>query len=324
MNYPDIYYLPEWLELYAQKDGEGYRYYKYEHPEGTILYPYVIRKAPYIIDGRQYYDIITPYGFNGPCIVDCTVTGRIKLIHEFGIDFTEHCKENNIIAEYVRFSPWLKNCNDFKELYQLRDNNRTVAIDLTVDDIMVDELRSKRRNIVRTARKSGVEIQFDFSGESIPEFFRLYRKTIEKNSIGQYYNFPIEFLKAHFDKLHEHIFIANAVADNQIVSSCFVLKQGNNLHYHLSANDYELTKFQGNSLLLYELALWGKEHGCRFLHLGGVGAANKSLMDFKYSFTHNDGMPFFVGTRVQNRGVYNALVAAGGKENSGFFPEYRG
>lgn len=324
MNYPDVYYLPEWLALYAQRDGETYGYYKYECSEGSVVYPYVLRKTPHLVNDIQYYDIITPYGFNGPCVIDCTLENRTNLINRFDMDFTAYCKANNIIAEYVRFSPWLHNCDDFGRLYKLRNNNRTVAIDLTAPDIMADEFRSKRRNQVRLAQKSGVEVQFDFSGESVGDFYRLYQKTIDKNSIGEYYNFSLRFLERHFDELQGHVFLANSVVNGQIISSCYALHHGEHLHYHLSANDYEMTKFQGNSLLVYELAQWGKEHGCKYLHLGGVGVANESLMRFKFSFTNSNGFPFWVGTRILNRAIYDTLTLERGGINPGYFPEYRG
>lgn len=324
MIIPDVYYLPEWLALYAPLDGEDHEYYVYECPEGTVLYPYVIRKAPYLVNGVQYFDIITPYGFNGPYAIGCEQENIKTLAAKFDTAFVAHCKENNIIAEYVRFSPWLHNCDVFGHLYALHENNQTVAINLDVPCIMMDELRSKRRNQVRLAQKFGVEVRFDFQGDTVSGFYSLYQNTIRKNSIGKYYDFSRSFLERHFAELAGHVFLANALVDNGLVSSCLVISQGEHLHYHLSANDYGMTKYQGNSLLLYELARWGKEHGYRYLHLGGVGVANKSLMDFKYSFTHNDGFLFPVGTRLHNKAAYDALIQLRGGANPAYFPEYRG
>ncbi|PKM71549.1 MAG: hypothetical protein CVU91_13260 [Firmicutes bacterium HGW-Firmicutes-16] len=322
MNYPDIYYLPEWLSLYARSDGEDYGYYTLQAINGTVIYPYVKRKAPYLVEDKQYYDIITPYGFNGPYIVECSNKG--KLLQTFDTDFSVYCEQNDIIAEYVRFSPWLKNHEDFCRLYSIRDNKRTIAIDLTVADILADEIKSKRRNEIRKAQKEGVSISLDFHGKSTAEFYGLYQNTVNKNGIGSYYQFPYSFVQEHFSAIINKVFIANAEIDGRLISSSIFIHHGDNLHYHLSANDYSAVKYQGNSLLLYEVALWGKENGFKHLHLGGVGAADKSLMDFKMSFTHSDGFPFYVGTKVRNEGVYNALAKMHSDSKTNYFPVYRG
>lgn len=321
MDYPDIYYLPEWLSLYAQRDGEDYGYYVLHCEHGTVIYPYVKRKAPYLVNGKQYYDIITPYGFNGPYIVECS--SKSKLLQAFNSDFSVYCEQHDIIAEYVRFSPWLKNHEDFGQLYNIRGNNKTIAIDLTVADILMDEIKSKRRNLIRAAQKKGVSIYFDFSGEKIAEFQSLYLNTIKKNDIGPYYQFPNSFIQEHFSAIIDKVFIANAEIDGRVISSGIFIHHGGNLHYHLSANDYSVVMYQGNSLLLYEAALWGKENGFKYLHLGGVGVANKSLMDFKMSFTHNEGFPFYVGTKIRNEGIYNALAEIHSNSDANYFPVYR-
>lgn len=321
---PDIYYLPEWRELYARRDGENCGCYVLNHPYGTVLYPYVLRKTPPAGDGETYYDIITPYGFNGPCVVDRNSGDLSALAAAFEQDFSRYCREHHIIAEYVRFSPWLKNVDVFGPFYTLRDNGQTVAIDLTVDDIFRDEISSKRRNLIRAAQKKGVVVEFDETGETVEEFYRLYQNTIQKNEISSYYQFPLSFLQEHFRALGSHVCIANAKVDGKIISSSFLLQCGDHMHYHLSANDYTMTAYQGNSLLLYEAAKRGKAFGCKYLHLGGVGTAEPTLMHFKLSFTHHGGMPFFVGSRVRNQQIFGELSAKYGTGRPGYFPPYRG
>lgn len=317
----DIYYCENWLKQYYEKDGIDYGYFRYEHSDGTLVYPYVIRKAPKI-DDNQYYDIITPYGFNGPCVIDQKNSDLSNLIKDGETAFDEYCKKNNIIAEYVRFCPWTNNNELFKDYYSLRYNNETVAIDLTVNDILMDEISSKRRNQIRLAQKKNVKVEFDFDGNTVEEFYKLYQNTIQKNDIGNYYLFSIEFLKKHFELLKGNCFIANAKVDNRIISSSFVLMTGNNMHYHLSANDYSMNEYNGNSLLLYEIAKLGKAYGCKYLHLGGIGVGEKSLMSFKTSFTKKGIYPFYVGTRVRNQEIYNKIVEKYPNDNPNYFPAY--
>ncbi|MDN4605929.1 GNAT family N-acetyltransferase [Sporosarcina highlanderae] len=323
MNYPDIYYHPKWVELYAGLDCGKPGYYKLENDYGTIIYPYVKRVVPYTIEETKYYDIITPYGFNGPCIMDCSNHTKDLLIKSFEEDFSKYCIENNIVTEYVRFSPWLENHIDFQKYYLLSENKKTIAVNLLVDNILTDEISSKRRNLIRKAIKSNVSIQFDYTGETIENFYCLYQNTIQKNSISEYYQFDIFLLKRNFEKLSGNIFIVNAIYEDEIISSSIFLHNGKNLHYHFSANNYEKTNLNGNSLILYTVAEWGKENNKEFLHLGGASRST-DLMKFKLSFTKSNGFPFYVGKRIRQKDVYKKLVQISGSFNSDYFPEYRG
>lgn len=261
---PDIYYLPNWRELYKEKENGEAAEYKFENENGIVLYPYIKRKIDIPINGKYYFDIITPYGFNGPIILE-GCRDRKKLVKEFNKEFQKYCEENNIIAEYIRFSPWFRNYLDFKEEYNLRLNKKTIAINLLVDDILTDEINGKRRNCIRSAIKKGVNIEFDFQGETIDDFYRLYQKTIKKNDISEYYWLSKDFLHKHFEKLKGNVFIANAVFNGIVISSSIFVYQDKQLHYLYSANDYEYTYLNGNSLLLYEVANWGKENRKRVL-----------------------------------------------------------
>lgn len=323
MDYLDIYYNPEWVRLYAGKDNGDPGYYKLENEYGVIIYPYVKRVVPYTINGTKYYDIITPYGFNGPCIMNVKNNNTKELLlSSFEEDFTNYCIENNIVTEYVRFSPWLQNHLDFQNYYLLRDNKKTIAINLSVENILKDEISSKRRNLIRKAIKSNVNIQFDFTGETVDDFYNLYQNTIKKNGISKYYQFDISFLKQNFKMLSGNIFIVNAIYEDEIISSSIFLHEGNNLHYHFSANDYEKTSLNGNSLILLSAAEWGKENNKEYLHLGGA-SRSEDLMKFKLSFSKSNGFPFYVGSRIRQEPIYNKLVQISGKVNSNYFPEYR-
>lgn len=321
---PDIFYMDNYVNLFLQVDeGDGYGIYRYKHQDGTVLYPYIKRLAP-ALDNTKYYDIITPRGFNGPLVVDKKNNDLSKLVDDFNVDFQNYCEKENIITEYIRFCPWEHNAETFSKYYDLLDNHSTVAIDLSVNDILMEEIDSKRRNQIRSAIKKGVKIEFDFEGKTVENFYKLYQNTIAKNNIGAYYDFSLDFLKDHFKYLKGNVWIANAIVDDEIISSSFVFLCGNNLHYHLSANDYTKNAYNGNSLLLYELAKFGKALGCKYFHLGGVGVAEKSLMDFKLSFTKKGVFPFYVSRKVRNQEVYDKLVKKYAKENSNYFPAYRG
>lgn len=315
---PDIYYKKEWGKLYSEKDNGFSEEYRLENQYGTIIYPYIKRN---IEQEPKYFDIITPYGFNGPMIVKSI--NKQKLLESYEQDFNVYCQENGIIAEYIRFSPWFKNHLDFSEFYNLKLNKKTIAMNLLVEDILMQEISAKRRNCIRSAIKNGVKIEFDFEGKTIDEFYKLYQNTIKKNEIKEYYWVSKEFLKKHFELLQNNVFIVNAIYENKIISSSIFLHCNKQLHYHYSANDYEYVNLNGNSLILYEVAKWGKQNGKERLNLGGASISD-NLMKFKLSFTKDEGFDYYIGTRIRQEHIYNELVKRTKKENSKYFPKYRG
>lgn len=319
MDYPDIYYIPQWAELNAERDNGVFGCFDYTNEYGRVYYPYIKREIDIRVNGDTFFDIITPYGFNGPIVMENT--NKEKLLDEFDVRFTEYCIENHIVAEYVRFSPWLKNHSDFKKYYTLRYNNQTLCIDLQ-KDFFYEEFSSKCRNVVRKAVKSGVKVEFDFLGTYTDEFLKLYNLMAEKHNVSQYYIFDENFINKIFDYMKGNVLIARALYENIHISSAIFLYDGNYIHYHLSGNDYKYTSLGANSLIIYEVAKWGKEHGKKEFHLGG--ATQDSLFNFKKSFTKNGILDYYVGMRVRDEKMYNILIQLKGRNNNGYFPEYRG
>lgn len=318
---PDIYYLENWSKLYKEKENGIPDKFEFEFENGKVIYPFIKRKIDTKINNEIYYDIVTVYGFNGPLILgECE--NKKEIAKEFNTKFQQYCEENSIVAEYIRFSPWFKNYLDFSEIYDLRLNKQTIYMDLTVNDVFMDEISSKRRNCIRSAIKKGVTVEFDFEGKTVEDFHKLYQNTISKNNISEYYQLSIEFLRKHFEYLRGNIFIANAIFENKIISSSIFVYQDKQLHYLYSANDYEYTYLNGNSLILSEVANWGKENGKEKFHLGGA-TVSEDLRKFKLSFTKNDGLDYYVGSKIRQENIYNELVKITNNQDNTYFPKYR-
>ena len=133
----------------------------------------------------------------------------------------------------------------------------------------------------------------------------------------------MEFLKEHFKMLKGHIFILNALYDEKIISSSIFVHYNKQLHYLYSANDYNYNGLNGNSLLLYEAAEWGKKNEKEYLHLGGA-SKSEALMSFKLSYTKHGIFKYFVGSRISQHDIYEKIVEKSGKKENDYFPQYRG
>lgn len=325
---PDIYFLPEWGEFFETKEHEGkVHFFDVKHEWGQVFYQFIVRPIPVQMEGPTYYDIITPYGFSGPIILACEPERKQQLVEHFDEEFQKYCAEHRIVTEYVRFNPWLKNRQDFEQLYEFRDNGSTLYIDLTVDDFFMDQFASVTRRQVRKALKNNVEIEIDYTGEHVAEFHRLYMMTAEKNDIDPYYLFSEESLRSSFDRFQGKQFLISAKHEGRYISSALMLHHGDYVHYHLAANDPALYSFAGNSLIIYEACKWAVAHGKKELHLGGAGN-DENLYRFKRNFTRTEPLPLLMGKRIHNQPAYDQLVEVKRQKEGirfpGYFPLYRG
>lgn len=328
VHLPDIYFLPEWGQCFAEKEQGGeLRIFELKHDLGHVYYQFILRPIPINLGGEMYYDTITPYGFSGPIVLE-SVPGKVQELQAvFDQTFQQYCDDNKIVSEYIRFSPWVKNLENFQETYETQNQRTTIYIDLTGNDFFMEEFSSSSRRQVRRAQKNHVEIEFDFDGSTIGEFHRLYEITAKKHDMEEYYLFSKEFLEHSFHQLAGNLFLINAKHEGTYVSSCMVVHHGENVHYHLMANDPAYFHLAANSLVIYEVCNWGVANKKKRFHLGG-SSGDEQLDRFKRNFTKMEPLDFLAGKKVRNEAVYEKLVqykrANGRIENVNYFPLYRG
>jgi len=326
INLPDVYFLPEWGNAYQDLEHGEAKIFEFTHETGHIYYQFIKREIPDKLGFPGYFDIITPYGFSGPLVVGTSSRDKACLLELYFDAFRDYCLRENIVSEYVRFNPWLKNHLDFGKFYDLNYNNFTLYTDLTVSDFFLDEYDSKIRTKIRKAIKSGVHLEYDFNGSSLNEFCRLYKNTLKKNDIPDYYHFEHDFLVRTFKRLDNIQFIINALYDGHCITSAIFLTFGDYLHYHLVSNDYQYYSLNANSLILYEAAKWGQRRGKKQMHLGG--APTKELLAFKKNFTKTGVCDFYIGRKIWNEDIYGKLVtnrlAKNEINDNRYFPLYRG
>lgn len=325
---PDIYFLPEWGKFFETKEAGGkWRLFETKSEKGHVFYQFIVRPISVQGDSSVFFDIITPYGFSGPVLLECAEGQRSQLAAEFQEQFQLFCEENNIVSEYIRFNPWVQNRLDFKDYYNFRDNGHTLYIDLTGKDYFMEQFSSASRRQVRKAIKNNVSIKLDFTGKSASEFHRLYMLTAEKNKIDDYYLFSEESLKASFEIFGGKQFFIHAVHEGQYISSSLILHHGDYMHYHLAANDPQAYPLAGNSLVISEACRWGVENSKKEFHLGGAGS-DKNLFRFKRNFTKTQPLELLMGKKIRMKDAYDQLSEAKktkqGIKYADYFPLYRG
>ena len=318
----DIYFKEEYANLYKEIEKGEVENFCFESELGKVVFIYIKREI--ILDNTKYYDIITPYGYGGPLIQNCTYENRDKLISLFWEKFLEYAFLNKIICSFVRFHPIEKNYEYCRNIMVLERISSTVCINLKSEEQIWNDISSKCRNIIRKSIKNNILVQEDENLKLINDFQKLYYDTMKKNKAD--YFFKKEFFKKLKSLEKKEITHFYALHGDKIVSSILVLMGDEYLHYYLSANSQEGYLLNANSLLLYEIAKFGLKNGYKYFHLGGgYGGDDSSLFKFKSSFHKNHTLSFYIGKKIFNQQIYNRLCQKMGinDKNINYFPAYR-
>lgn len=306
----DIYYTREYYRMY-EKNGDGIaRLFIYQEGEKLALYPFLVNEIAGYDLKESYYDIETAYGYGGPLV---NKENDIKFIRNFEENFLQYCKKSNIIAEFIRFNPYLKNEKIFMKNIIVMHNRTTVFLDLrkSIDEIWIQDISSKNRNMIRKAEKNNLKIEKE---NNVVEFQKLYESTMDKVVATPYYYFNEDYYNT-IGK-NDNYNILNVRKDDKVIAAAIFMNYGIYMHYHLAGSNQAYLGCAPNNLLLWEAIKYAKQLNCQLFHLGGglSDSREDSLFKFKSSFS-KDYLEFYIGKRVHNNEVYNYLIEIWEKRN---------
>ena len=319
----DVYYLSGYVCAFEiHGDGDPQLLY---YEEGGLRAIYVYMKRKTAIEG--VYDSITPYGYGGVLFEGDMQEENLKA---FWTAYVEKMKELNIVDNFVRYHPVLANAVPMKEVSEVIDLGKTVAIHLDSPEVIWENIIPKNRNMIRKAEKNGIEIHHAHDMELFKDFIRIYNATMDKDNAEEYYYFGEEFYKSIHEDLDGNYEMFYATLDGQIIAMSIMLFANKQMHYHLSGSMMEYRNLAPSNLLLYKAAVWGSEQGYKTFHLGGgVGSGEDNLYKFKAAFNRKSDYQFSIAKLVFDQEKYDALVEARAARDpefnreSKFFPLYR-
>lgn len=324
----DVYYLSGYVMSFAvHGDGEPLLFY-YESDELRAINVVIKRDIAYDknfigkLKFDTYFDFITPYGYGGWLIEGQADSGEL-----FDI-YGKWCKDNNIVSEFVRYSPVIGNHAASGAYYDTIRLGETVSMDLSTPEIIWSNMTSKNRNMVRKAEKSGITIKISDDKRIYDVFRNIYNGTMDRDEADKYYYFEPEFYEVLRNDLKNNIHVFYAQTDDgKIIAASLILYCNGRLHYHLSGSLSEYRTYAPTNLLLYKAALWGSENGCKLFHLGGgVGANRDSLFRFKCAFYKGEPNEYHIGKKVFDSEKYDYLLSlanVASKDDDSYFPQYR-
>lgn len=314
----DVYFTPGYHALYERKGDGRAQCFIYRNKGSVALYPFLlnsVNELGYDLDDR-YFDIQGVYGYNGIISSDYGPVFRNQFYHAF----QQYLSQKNIIAEFVRFHPLIENHRFQPENDEIRENRKTVFLDLngSEEEIWEKHYSSTNRNMIRKARKNGIMVELADSETSYREFSAMYTETMKRVSASAYYFFDAGYFSDFRILMEGKHHLVTAKYEDTVIAGMLLTIHGDYANYHLSGRLPEHTHPGVNNLMLDYAVKLAKEKGCRYFYLGGGNSQeeNDPLLKFKRNFS-DSLKPFYISRKIHNETVYNRVVELWEKRYSG-------
>lgn len=304
----DIYYLSEYADtLRLHGDGDPLLI---DFSDQKDRFCYVVMRRDISDDPRfkgyiesgKYFDFESPYGYGGP-LCDNHISEESQ--NAFLRDIIDYATEYGVVSQFVRFHPLLSNHEILPRVFDTRYLHQTIYIDTSSVELIMTNMDSKNRNMVRKAEKNGVTIVRK-PIEAFYDFVPIYEETMLKDNADDYYFFGEEYFKKQID-LKDNACIFYAIREESPIAAAIMYYNDKYMHYHLAGTHTEYRKYAPSNLLLYKAACWASERGIKQFHLGGGIVEDDNLFGFKKQFNKNGRLPFYIGRTVFNQDMFEYL-----------------
>lgn len=322
----DIYFQPEYGKLYEKIEGGICEVFEFKGESGAIKNMYIKRPVPWAIEGVQYYDVTTPYGYGGPIVAEGNYSSELG--KNYYKQWLTYCTNNRIIAEFVRFHLFdnIELRNLFHgDIFRISENV-VLLLNKSMDEIWMAFEHKVRKN-VKKALNSNLVVTIDPSGEQLDRFLNIYYSTMKRNNAQKYYYFESDYFKNIIDNLYGQFMFFHVWYKETLISTELVLCSSRYVYSFLGGTLEEYYPMRPNDLLKYEIIKWSKQTGhIAFILGGGYGGTIDGIYRYKKAFAPGDDVPFFVGHYIHNQNIYDKLVNKRNKNcylNENYFPLYR-
>jgi serine/alanine adding enzyme len=330
MDYPDLYFHPDWGRAHETVEKGVSVPFLHRSELGTVSHTFIKRPIDRLPDDEErYFDLVSPYGYGGPIVLECSSGDRRALIDAFMLDLASYCRDNRIVSEFIRFHPIESNHEDLGAYYEISKIKKTLATNLVdYGDPCVAEFSKTCQKTVARCRSLGMEFSIGSDRASLEPFLRIYASTMKRNMALEYYYFDQSYFEGLLRLFPGHCFIATVSHEGRPIAGGLYLHYGRYVHAHLSGTLEDSVHLSPAYLLKAELVRWARERGYRYVHYGGgyTNSEADGLFLFKKRFSRNTEFDFHVGKRIWDPSAYEKLTRAHRSSREGdsaFFPAYR-
>jgi hypothetical protein len=302
----DIYFTPEYYELYENNGDGKAQCFVFEENDEIALYPFLINSVNelgYDLD-NEYFDIQGAYGYNG--IVSTTIDK--DFINLFSKSFNIFCSNNNIIAEFQRINPIIDNISKYRKDMDVIYNNENILVNLSNEDILNTYEYSVRKNIKKAITNNleyYVKDGNNIINEELNAFYNIYVHTMQRTQAEDFYYLNKHFFKSAASLLKEKSLFAFVKKDNKIMSCELILLGANVAYSYLGGTFSEYYQYRPNDYLKYKSIERLKELGYNYFLLGG---GPEGVLKYKKKFAPNGIISFYIGKKIHNQKIYDEVV----------------
>jgi len=307
-NFKDSYYTPEYYHLYESLGDGKAMCFVYKEKGAIAMYPFLlnsVNKLGFNLK-KEYFDIQGAYGYNG------VVTNNYspEFISKFYQGFHDYIKEKNIVAEFTRFHPLLKNHLFSQKYLHVIFDRKTVYLDLqdSYEKIFSRFQTTTRKQIKRATNRYGLEVKvFRQDLGILDDFLNIYNEAMNRVQANHYLFFNKAYFKSLFQINNSVCFIA--YFKKKPVACIIAIYNNQFINGHLGGSLTDYLNMSPFSLLYAEMIKFGVAINSKFLHVGGGATSNPvdSLYVFKLNFSKTTS-EFYIGKKIHDPEIYEEIV----------------
>lgn len=226
--------------------------------------------------------------------------------------FAEWCDGNGVVAEFIRFNPFIENYRFADPDCQLWTDRQLAVVDLSgSEEDLWRRYSSNHRNSVRKAIQHQVTCEESLTAESQTAFQRLHELTMARNLMPQSAYLSDAFYHFLWNELAPYVKLFVARHEGQIIATGLFTVHGSFMHYQFGNSDRKYQSYAPNNLLIHTAAKWGAANQFSWLNLGGGKTRDDddALLKFK-SRISTGHLPYRLGKCIRNSAAYEALCSA--------------
>ncbi|MGF1556647.1 GNAT family N-acetyltransferase [Paucihalobacter sp.] len=314
----DFYHTYDYHQL-SKQPNEKFLLLVYQTDIALIAIPVVLRP----IEGTDYFDITSVYGYPGP--VSKNITGDFDN-QLFVLELNKYFLNHNVVSVFSRLNPYINHQKEIlKNMGKCVDLSSVVFINLTNN---LDTQRSGYQKRIKTqinkARRL-CDIVKATKKEDIDAFIDIYYENMNRVNADDYYYFDKDYFYnfLNSDNFETDLLLAITKETNEIIAGVIFVKTNHIVQYHLAGSKSDFLNITPIKILIDEMRIIATEEGFKYLNLGGgLGSKEDSLLRFKISFS-KELKTFSVWKYIVDHETYNMLTSGLNPKSTDYFPAYR-
>lgn len=328
----DVFYKVELINTGTDTNQEKKYFVLKDKDKAIVLMPFIQRNITVNNNKTIYFDAVSPYGYSGPLFIENT---DINLLKTFWVLADKWYRQNNIIAEFIRFNLDGNEINYSGHLIPTLSNVKGAI--LKDKEKQWTNFIPKVRNNYRKGKNNQLTAKIykgNITNDLINIFHSIYIGTMDRNNADDTYYFSLEYFTNFIFKNPKNCALVLIYNENVAISTELILLNKNSMYSFLGGTVADYFNLRPNDFLKIEAMNWGRENGYKFYILGGGRKDDDGLYKYKKTFfpKEKDAI-YYTGRKIINEKVYTNLckehsLAFNDIENTldiskGYFPKYR-